>query len=170
MTIFSKAAIALGLALVATTAAQAGDVKIELNGVTAAKGDLYVSLQTKDEFLQSKGSFGEIVKAPGPGKQVLVIKDVKPGDYSVSIWHDINGDRRFNQDERGIPVDGWSMLNAKSMRGAPTWDGSHFAVPASGASLNLDMRIGETGCSGPIGLLHLAFNGSTYPTAKVQIQ
>lgn len=126
-------------ALVASNAAVAADVTVVLNGVREAKGPVYVSLQTAAQFLKDEGSYGTIIKAPKAGTQTVVLSNVAPGDYSVSVWHDLDDDKVFDRAETGMPLDGWSMNNAAALRGEPTFEEVKFNVGASGASLNLDM-------------------------------
>ncbi len=122
------------LGLTAATPALAADVVVDLSGVEAASGDLFVSLQSKDQFLKPAGTYGTIVKAPKAGAHSLTIKDVAPGDYSVSVWHDIDGDKRFSMGPDGMPADGWSMLHAEKLRGMPQWDEVRFSVAATPAT------------------------------------
>jgi uncharacterized protein (DUF2141 family) len=139
MTRTLKLISAIALAAGSTVPAFAGDVQISLGGVIAAKGDLYIALQKKDEFLQPRGSHGEIVKLPNTGDQKLVFRNVTPGDYSVSVWHDNDGDGTFSMDAKGMPADGWTMHNAQQLRAAPQWDAVKFTVPARGTTLSLAM-------------------------------
>jgi uncharacterized protein (DUF2141 family) len=135
-----KHAIALGLlTTLITPSAFAGDVVVTIDGVQAAKGNLYVSLQNQDEFLQNSGSYGAFIKAPTAGQQQVVIKGVSAGDYSISVWHDTNGDGIFTKAENGIPLDGWTMVNAATLRGVPLWDQVKFKVPISKVATALTM-------------------------------
>ena len=135
-------AVALAMAMI--TPASAGsaptaNVTITLSNVVAAKGDLYVSLQKRDEFLQERGSYGKIIKTPAAGKSTVVLEGVSHGEYSVSVWHDIDGDMKFSRAANGMPLDGWSMVGAKQMRAEPKWEQAKFSVTATGAALALDM-------------------------------
>jgi uncharacterized protein (DUF2141 family) len=129
----------IGAMTLAAAPALAGDVVINLEGVEAAKGDLYVSLQTQDQFLKNTGAYGAMIKAPKSGQQVVVLKDVAPGDYSVSVWHDIDADHIFSMSPSGMPADGWSMHNAKALRSAPTWDAVKFNMQSNNIELPLKM-------------------------------
>jgi uncharacterized protein (DUF2141 family) len=139
MTFALKSILALGLAALSAVPAFAGDVTLSLDAVDASGGDLYVSLQKQDEFMQPRGSYGTVIKAPKAGPQTVVLKDVAPGDYSVTVWHDIDADGKFSMGPDGRPRDGWTMNNAAALRGMPTWDGVKFSVPGAGTSLTLTM-------------------------------
>ena len=133
------AAAAALMTLSAADGALAGDVVVKMAGVKAGGGPLYVSLQTKEQFLQDAGAYGQIIAAPQAGDASVVLKNVAPGAYSVSVWHDINGNKVFDRAPDGRPLDGWSMNNAASLRGQPVFDEVKFTVGAAGVTLDLDM-------------------------------
>ncbi len=120
-----------------SAAAHAGDVDITVSGVRSG-GDLHIGLQSRGEFMKNEGSFGEILNDVRAGTVSVTLKDVPDGEYAASIWHDIDGDGVFDADDQGMPLDGWSMTNAASLRGAPTFDQVSISV-VGGTSLSLDM-------------------------------
>lgn len=119
-------------ALAASAPALAGDVTLTIEGVQARGGKLLVGLQTRDQFLKPAGSHGEIIDGPRAGTHTVTLRNVPAGDYSVSILHDADGDGQMKM-QGGMPAEGWTMLNAQSLRAAPTFDQVDFAVPATGA-------------------------------------
>jgi uncharacterized protein (DUF2141 family) len=139
MTTFKTIFTAIGLIAASATPAFAGDVTLTLEGVQAKPGELYVSMQTQEQFMQPRGSYGEIVKVPTAGKQTITMKDVRPGDYAISVWHDVNSDHQFNRAANGYPLDGWTMINAEALRATPKFDQVKFSVPADGKALTLKM-------------------------------
>lgn len=144
MTRFKTVSLAASLAAasliaIGATPAFAGDVTLTLEGVQAAPGDLYVSLQTEEQFMQPRGSYGEIVKAPSAGSRTIMMKDVKPGDYAVSVWHDVDNDHQFTRATNGRPLDGWTMVNAEALRDTPKFEQVKLTVPADGKALTLKM-------------------------------
>lgn len=128
-------ALVLGLA----TPALAGDVTVTLNGLQASDNPVMVGLQTRDEFLRPTGHLGTIIAHPKAGSQTVVIKDVPEGDYSISVWHDINGNWKFDKAPSGKPLDGWAMFNGANLHAEPEWDQVKFAVPQAGKAVTLDM-------------------------------
>lgn len=118
-------------------AATAEDVKVTLTGVRAG-GEVLVALQTKDEFLMPKGTYG--VKAPAvPGTMTLTLEDVKPGAYSLSVLHDQDGDKMMKMGPDGRPQEGRAMKNGSQLRSGPTWDTVSFAVGGAPVSITEPM-------------------------------
>ena len=119
-------------------AAQAGDVTVTLTGVQARGGQLLVSLQSRDQFMQQAG-FGQRIENPGAGSVTVTFVDVPEGDYALSAFHDENGDRLMQTSDIGVPTEGWAMSNGAALRGPPTFDLVRVAVPATGAALSETM-------------------------------
>jgi uncharacterized protein (DUF2141 family) len=129
---------ALLMALVGAGAAQAGDVTVTLTGVQARGGQLLISLQTREQFMQPTG-LGEIVQNPTAGTTTVTFRDVPAGDYAVSVLHDQNGDGQMQVSEIGIPTEGWAMSHGAELRGPPTFAQVKVAIPAAGAALTEPM-------------------------------
>ena len=121
------------LSCLAAAPALAEDVTITLTGVQARGGQLMAALQTRDQFLQPAGDHGEIFRDPAAGTLKVTFRNVRPGDYSLSVLHDEEGDGQMKI-EGGMPAEGWAMVNGASLRAAPTWDQVKFTVPATGAT------------------------------------
>lgn len=131
---FRLSPLAVLAATAVTTAAVpalAADVTLTLDGVQARGGRLLVGLQTRGQFLKQEGAYGEIIANPAAGARTVVFRDVAPGDYSVSVLHDADGDGQMKM--TGVmPAEGWTMLNAETLRAAPQFEQVDFAVPATG--------------------------------------
>jgi len=118
-------------------AAHAGDVDVTLNGVRSG-GNLYISLQSRGEFMENNGTAGEIFKDVRGGTLSVTLEDVPDGAYAASVWHDIDCDGVFDTDDQGVPIDGWSMKNGEALRSAPSFDQVSISVSGD-TSLVLDM-------------------------------
>jgi uncharacterized protein (DUF2141 family) len=124
-------------------AAHAGDLVVDLSGVRAG-GTLYIQLQTREQFMTGARAYGEIVRTPAAGPVSLTMKDVAPGDYALTVWHDDNGNNRFDVDPAsGRPADGWAAPNADTLRAQPRFDQVKASVAAGGAKIALPLRYGR---------------------------
>ena len=131
MTKLKTTLIALGLALTAPLAS-AGSLTFTVDGVEARGGTLYIGVQTEAEFLKPEGQYGDMIKAPTAGTHTVTF-DLPDGEYSVSVWHDDDDDNVFAMSDSGMPAEGWTMINAKSLRGMPTFDAVKIKVGPEGA-------------------------------------
>jgi uncharacterized protein (DUF2141 family) len=134
MPCFKTAAFAALVGL-SPLAAQAAPLTFTLDGIEARGGKLYIGVQTEAQFMKDGGIAGEIVDAPAAGSQTFTF-DVPEGRYSVSAWHDDNGNGVFDRAESGRPIDGWAMINGANLRGEPTFADVSVDVPAGGVSVS----------------------------------
>ncbi|HEX8644494.1 MAG TPA: DUF2141 domain-containing protein [Allosphingosinicella sp.] len=138
-----KAFFLASLACLATAVpALAAPVTVELDGVRAGTGRLYVSVQTREQFMRDDGAAATIVTAPQAGAHRFGY-ELTPGEYAVSVWHDDNGNGAFDKDERFMPLDGWAMTNSERLRGEPTFDDVRIVVGPSPATVRLGMTYGR---------------------------
>ncbi len=125
--------------VMAANSAHAQEVRVTLTGVQARGGDIYASLQTQDQFMQPRGTYGAMQAAPARnGSVTLVFPNVAPGDYSLSVMHDENGDRQMQREADGRPLEGWAMHNGAAIAAAhapPTFAQAEFSVGAAPVAL-----------------------------------
>lgn len=133
----SRAALALAAAIGVLGAGQAlaADVVVEVTGLRAGTGHLYVALQTEGEFMRS-GTLGTRVENASAGAHRVVISNVPAGDYAVAVWHDTNGNAVFDRGPNGLPLDGWAF-SGDVLSGPPSFAASKITVGAKGASVSL---------------------------------
>ena len=124
------------------SAAQAAPVEIDLTGLRAG-GRLYVQLQTRDDYLGPRRQAGKIVDAPTAGALSLNF-DVPPGDYAATVWHDDDGNGKFDVDPAtGRPLDGWAMASSAVPVATPTFEQVKVAVPAAGLKVAMPLHYGR---------------------------
>ena len=132
------------VALAAAGAAQAGDVVVNLKGIKAGGGVIYAGLQTREQFMQPAGVYGAKVDNPTPGTARLVIRDVRPGEYSLGVLHDANGNRMLDFRRDGRPAEGVATGPAREpLHGPPTFDQVKVDVPAEGAVIDATLWYAE---------------------------
>ncbi len=122
--------------------ALAAPVTVDLDGVRGAGGKLYVSVQTRKQFMQDGGIAGSVVSAPHAGAHRFSY-DLPTGEYAISVWHDDNGNGTFDKDEHSSPLDGWSMVNGQKLRGEPSFDQVRTKVGNAPVNVRLKMVYGR---------------------------
>lgn len=123
-------------AIPAAAAASSSTVTIDLSGLKAGTGALYVSLQTRDAFMKPTGSYGTIIAKPSAGATQVTLTGVAAGNYAAAVWHDVNGDSKWDEN------DGWAMLDGDKLRAKPTFDQVSFSVSGADRTLALETRYG----------------------------
>ena len=129
------------IALCAVAApASAANVRVELSGLRAG-GTLYVQAQTREQFLGEARAGGERIEMPRAGTLTVELGELPPGDYAVTVWHDDNGNGRFDIDPAsGRPLDGLASLQPQDLRGPPSFDQVKITVPEAGATVPLALQ------------------------------
>ena len=135
--IAASAAIALsGLA----SAAFAGDVTVNVHGIEARHGAVYVLLEDQDHFLKPGATLVTLLPDPPAGDHTFVLKSVPAGDYAVVVLHDENGNKEMDYDSSGRPTEGWALSRFGPDEGRfPTFDDARITVPAGGASFDVTL-------------------------------
>jgi uncharacterized protein (DUF2141 family) len=127
-------AFALGLA----GAASAAPLTVTVEGIEARGGKLYIGVQTQAQFMKNEGVAGNFIEAPAAGSKTLTF-DLPEGRYSVAVWHDLEANGVFDTTPDGVPLDGWSSLNAGKLKAAPTFEEASLDVTGDGAAVTLKM-------------------------------
>ncbi|MEP3889423.1 MAG: DUF2141 domain-containing protein [Hellea sp.] len=142
--------MAAGLSLITAAGATAADnsdwayktgtipVTINLSDVQIADGPIYISVQKREQYRGMAGH-GTILKLATPGNMTATVKVAEPGDYSVSVWHDMDDDRVFDMDETYRPSEGWGASGNVPTDRMPTFDDVKIKVESFGTTVAVPM-------------------------------
>ncbi|WP_051279828.1 DUF2141 domain-containing protein [Hellea balneolensis] len=119
---------------------EAGDIPVTVNlsGVQIADGPIYISLQKREQYRGMAGH-GAVLKLATPGNMTAVVNVSEPGDYSVSVWHDMNDDKVFGLSESYRPTEGWGASGAIPTTRVPTFDDVKITVESFGTTVNVPL-------------------------------
>jgi uncharacterized protein (DUF2141 family) len=118
----TAAAAAVLLTSAFAAAAQAGEIDLTLKGVQPRGGKILVSVQTRDQYMQRAQTSGAMVDGSASGQMRIKLPAVPDGDYAVSVLHDVDGNFDMTTDANGQVAEGWSTVNAASLRAKPSFD------------------------------------------------
>jgi uncharacterized protein (DUF2141 family) len=115
----------------ATLSAHAADLTLEVQGARSAQGQVAAALfsdagtwMKTEQAVQSK-------MAPAGDKVVLVFRDLAPGRYAVSVFHDENGNGKLDTNLIGMPQEPYGFSrNAQGRMGPPKFDDAALDVQA----------------------------------------
>jgi uncharacterized protein (DUF2141 family) len=72
---------------------------------------------------------------------VTVFKDVKPGEYAITVFHDVNKDGNLNQTSIGIPTEGIGFSNNIQVQiSRPQFKEAAFNVAGPNTKLRIQMK------------------------------
>ena len=112
----ATAAAALGglAGPVATPAALAADLQIEVHGVRSDAGRLFVAVHAPHEggkFPDEGGMYAGLNQQAREGAIRFVFRDLPAGRYAVNAFHDENGNGELDTNVLGIPKEGYGFAN-----------------------------------------------------------
>jgi uncharacterized protein (DUF2141 family) len=113
------------------------------DGLRNSNGLLAVTLYADDSsrFLAKKGSLyvGRVEAKAGTTRACIFVP--KPGVYALALYHDENGDKKFDRSGLGLPVEGFGFTNnPATIAGLPTFSSVRLNVGKSGLTTRVHMK------------------------------
>lgn len=110
----------------------ASDLTVQFENIPSDRGEiLYLLFSSENGFPDEvKKSFkeGKISALEGT-KGKLIIKDLPPGDYALSVFHDENKNGKLDTNFLGIPQEGFAFSsNPKIYFGPPHFKKAKFSL------------------------------------------
>ena len=101
------------------------DLTIEILGMSTDTGKVFVAIyDTKEHFLKKGKGTHTVVKDK---KAVAYFKNLKKGDYAVSLFHDENDNKIMDTKIFGIPKEPYGFSNdATGFMGPPKFKDAKF--------------------------------------------
>lgn len=109
---------------------------VNLSGVQIADGPIYISVQKREEYMGMRGH-GTIIKTVTPGNMTATVKVAEPGEYAVSVWHDMDDDMVFDMDESYRPVEGFGSSGTPPKDRAPKFDDVKLSIDSYGSAVDV---------------------------------
>lgn len=141
---YTFACAALFGLLSATGPARAGDLVIEMTGMTGEEGIATVVLYDSAEgFGKPAFAIARVQTKPRDGRARVMLGDLPPGRYAVVGFHDIDRDEHIRRDDKGRPLEPFGF--SQDARGAggrpPSFDAAAVAVGGPGSTMTTSFRL-----------------------------
>jgi uncharacterized protein (DUF2141 family) len=103
--------------------------------VHSSEGNVLIGLYEESNFMQNptRSAIGEIKD----GKSVVILNNVVPGEYGITLVHDKNNNKRMDFDANGMPLEMFGVSNNNMSYGPPLWSDAKFQV----ANTPIEMEI-----------------------------
>jgi len=100
------------------------DLKITITNIKDVKGNMIIKLFNNPDSFPRKGKpykvYSEKVKT---NIVSVVLKDLKKGEYAISLYHDVNSDNECNMNFLGIPTESFGFSrNFKPKLSGPSFE------------------------------------------------
>lgn len=127
-------------AALATTTSEAADLKVNINGINEAKGEVFVALYNTADLWMKKPINGQRAAAV-KGTTTITFTNLPEGEYALSAFHDEDGDKKMARNAMGMPTEPWGFSkDAMGMYGPPSFDEAKVVVPAAGVSIVINLK------------------------------
>lgn len=132
-----RAQALLGLiASIAAATVLAGDLTIEISGITPNRGKVYVAVYDVPESFPISGRqrVGQVV-TPDDRHLTVHFKDMPPGHYAAVAFQDVNGNGKLDKNFLGIPKEPYGFSNnARGTAGPPSFSEAAVTLDPDGAT------------------------------------
>lgn len=121
------ALLILGLLSASNLVAQ-GKLEVTIKNVKESKGTIRVALFNSENDFLKQPIESKVVKASATETNV-VFDNLKPGEYAVSVIHDVNENKELDKGFMGIPQEPYGFSNdARGKFGPPSYVESKLEV------------------------------------------
>jgi uncharacterized protein (DUF2141 family) len=118
----------------------AGTLELTVENIESASGALEITAFSGADNYMRRGKTVR-VSVDRTGQIRIPLEDLPFGEYALVIYHDVNGDRRFDQNILGIPKEPYGFSNNIRPRfSSPEYEECKFVFSENGQAVNI--RIG----------------------------
>ncbi len=111
------------------------DLTITFEGISEQKGELFIGIYEKDNFLRQP-THGKTIEVTGENVEVT-FEDLTHGEYAVSVFHDLNSNQQFDMDDYGAPAEPWVMSGNVNPNAMPLFEDAKIHLKDESQSLTL---------------------------------
>jgi uncharacterized protein (DUF2141 family) len=122
------ALIVLPLTLFAAPAKNRATLVVKIIGADQKTGTIKVALYDREIHFQQVMLSGTRLTASAPAREAT-FRDLPPGRYAVSVYHDVDDDGQLDTYPTGYPSEPFGFSkNPKVVFGPPKWDECWFEI------------------------------------------
>ncbi len=122
----------------------AADLTVIVHNVRSGEGQVMLGLFDSAYNFTKNPARGVQVPAAtrdASGRVTLVVRDLPPGSYAVSAFHDLDANGRLNTNLLGVPTEPYGFSNnARGTMGPPSFQAAAFVVPEQGLTIELRVQ------------------------------
>lgn len=113
------------------------ELKITITNIKAQKGSIQLGVFSDSKSFLKKGKEVKgYTKTVDGESMVFVIKDLPKGDYAISLFHDVNADKKCNLNFLGIPVEPYAFSkNFRPKMSKPSFEDCKIQVNSNTSTI-----------------------------------
>jgi uncharacterized protein (DUF2141 family) len=98
-------------AVAASVSAWCGELVVVVDGIRNDKGDIEVTVYDRPEQWPSGRSVADVKEDARQGSVTVTIRDLPPGTYGITAFHDENSNGKLDTNFFGFPLEGFAFSN-----------------------------------------------------------
>lgn len=115
------------------------NVQVTVKNIKETSGTIRVGIFSNENDFLKKATESKIVKVNGKEATIL-FTNIKPGDYAISVIHDINENGSLDKNFMGIPNEPYGFSNnAMGRFGPPSFEAAKVMITAT-TELSIQLR------------------------------
>jgi uncharacterized protein (DUF2141 family) len=144
--IFSiKTTTTLAALLAASSCALAGDLSVEIHGITSNEGRVFIALfNSPASYKANQALLGQQVDAVKRGDSetiTVTFPNLAPGQYALQSFYDLNGDGKLGRNLFGVPTEPYGFSNrAVASFGPPSFEAASIAITDAPTTTHIDLK------------------------------
>jgi len=100
------------LLIISTTKSQTFDLEITITNINTISGNIIIGIfNSEDTFLKKGEDCGLYSIKVLKNIETITINSLPKGDYAISLYHDINSDKKCNTNIIKIPTEPYAFSN-----------------------------------------------------------
>ena len=122
---------------------QSGAIRVVVKNVRKDKGTITADLHgdKPEEFLKKKKKLLRVRVPARIGSVEMCLPVPGPGVFAIGLYHDVNGNRKFDKNFLGLPAEPYGVSNNPGLRlGAPKHEDASFTVGPKGTTVEITLR------------------------------
>ncbi len=139
-----SSALALASACALSAPVAAADLTVVVHNVQSGEGQVMLGLfDSASSFPKNvaRGLQAAAAARDASGRVTLVVRNLSPGSYAVSAYHDLDANGRLNSNLLGLPSEPYGFSNnARGTMGPPPFQAAAFVVPEQGLTIELRVQ------------------------------
>lgn len=118
-------------------------LNLSIQNINKAKGNIMVAIfKGEENFLKDdKAVASKIALVEKIGALDLTFPNLPYGEYSVAVYHDVNGNQKLDTNLFGVPTEPYGFSNnARSKWGAPKYKVARFQLNQLAQSMVINVK------------------------------
>lgn len=122
--------VAVSIWLSLHSVASAADLTVTIGGARNANGAIAAGIfNSETGFPKPGAAFAAFRIKAANGPVSFTVRDLPPGRYAVTSYHDENDNGKLDADQTGLPTEGYGVSNkAREVLSPPQWSKASFEL------------------------------------------